>query len=225
MKGFINHFSFQLINGCGIKNPLEVFIMDKKFGKLNKKISALDPRFRKKIEELFSAMTDSVSMLYEAATRDEKTGLYNNRFFETMLDMEVEKADRGHQKLSLFMIDIDYFKEINDKYGHLKADELLVSLAKVLTKQFRKTDIISRFGGEEFFILLPETDLVKAKKITSRLRSKIKSDKILKKHGITISGGLTQYKKGDTKKKFKKRADEALYKAKQSGRDKFIALK
>ena len=225
LKSFINHFSFQLINGCGIKNPLEVFIMDKKFDKLNKKISALDPRFRKKIDELFSAMTDSVSMLYEAATHDEKTGLYNSRFFETILDMEIERVGRGHQKLSLLMIDIDYFKEVNDKYGHIKADELLLRLAKVLNKQFRKSDIISRFGGEEFFILLPETNLEKAKKITSRLRSKIKSDKILKKHGITISGGLTQYKKVDTKKKFKQRADKALYQAKKSGRDKFVASK
>jgi diguanylate cyclase (GGDEF)-like protein len=199
--------------------------MEKKFGKLNKKISALDPRFRKKIEELFGAMTESVSMLYEAATHDEKTGLYNSRFFENILDMEIEKAGRGHQKLSLFIIDIDFFKKINDKYGHLKADEFLMIIAKILQKQFRKSDIVSRFGGEEFFILLPETDLEKAKKITSRLRSKIKSDKVLKKYGITVSGGLTQYKKKDTKKKFKERADKALYKAKQSGRDRFVVLK
>ena len=199
--------------------------MDKKFDKLNKKISALDPRFRKKIEELFVAMTESVSMLYDAATHDEKTGLYNNRFFENMLDMEIEKAGRGHQKLSLFIIDIDYFKEINDKYGHLKADELLARLAKVLNKQFRRSDIVSRFGGEEFFILLPETDLEKAKKITARLRTAIKSDSMLKKYGVSVSGGLTQFKKKDTKKKFKQRADKALYKAKHTGRDKFVVIK
>ncbi|HEA46321.1 MAG TPA: GGDEF domain-containing protein [Candidatus Pacearchaeota archaeon] len=199
--------------------------MDKRFDKLNKKISALDPRFRAKIEELFSAMTESVSLLYDAATRDEKTGLYNSRFFENMLDMEFEKAGRGQQKLSLFIIDIDFFKKVNDKHGHIKADEFLVRLSKILQKQFRRSDVVSRFGGEEFIILLPETNIEKAKRITSRLRSAVKSDKILKKHGITISGGLTQYKKGDTKKKLKKRADKALYKAKNTGRDKFVVLK
>lgn len=192
--------------------------------KLREKASALDPKFKEKIEELFGTMKESISLLYEAATRDEKTGLYNSKFFETILDMEVEKVKRGQEKLSLFIIDIDFFKKINDKYGHLKADELLIRLAEVLTKQFRKSDIISRFGGEEFFILLPETDLKKAKKITSRLRTAIKSDKILKKHDVTVSGGLTEFKKKDTKKMFKQRADKALYKAKNSGRDKFVSV-
>jgi len=194
--------------------------MDKK---LRKKVSALDPKFREKIEELFGTMKESISLLYETAIRDEKTGLYNSRFFETILEMEIEKVKRRQQKLSIFMIDIDYFKKINDKYGHIKADELLIRLAEVLTKQFRKSDIISRFGGEEFLILLPETDLKKAKKITSRLRTAIKSDKILKKHGITISGGLTEFKKRDTKKTFEQRADEALYKAKKT-MDKFVSV-
>jgi len=97
-------------------------------------------------------------------------------------------------------------------------------LAKVLLKQFRKSDIVSRFGGEEFFILLPETDLKKAKKITARLRTAVKSDALLKKHGVTISGGLTEFRKKDTKKKFKQRADKSLYKAKESGRDRFVAI-
>ena len=195
--------------------------MDKK---LRKKVSALDPKFREKIEELFGTMKESISLLYETAIRDEKTGLYNSRFFETILEMEIEKVKRRQQKLSIFMIDIDYFKKINDKYGHLKADELLIRLAEVLTKQFRKSDIISRFGGEEFLILLPETDLKKAKKITSRLRTAIKSDKILQKHGITISGGLTEFRKRDTKKTFEQRADKALYQAKKQGGDKFVSV-
>ena len=195
--------------------------MDKK---LSKKISALDPRFRKKIEDLFSAMNESVSLLYDAATHDEKTGLYNSRFFDNMLDMEMEKAGRGYGKLCLFIIDIDFFKKVNDTYGHLKADECLVEIAEVLRKQLRKSDVASRFGGEEFFILLPETDLVKAKKLTSRLKQAIKSDKILKKYGITVSGGLTEYRKKDTKKSFKERSDKALYEAKHTGRDKFVTI-
>ena len=192
---------------------------------IKKKISALDPDFRKKIAELFENLNESISFLYEAAIRDEKTGLYNNKFFETSLDMEIEKAKRGYQKLSIIMIDIDFFKKINDKYGHIKADELLGNLGKVLEKEIRKSDIAARFGGEEFFVLLPETNLEKSKRFASRLKKAISSDKILKKHNLTVSGGITQFKKGDTKKKLKKRVDKALYQAKNAGRDRFVVLK
>ena len=193
--------------------------------KLGKKISALDPKFRERITDLFSTMHESISLLYEAAIHDEKTGLYNNKFFNTMLDIEFEKAKRGKQKLCLFIIDIDFFKKINDKYGHLKADELLNKLANILKKSLRKSDITARFGGEEFFILFPETDIEKAKFLTSRLRELIKEDKTLKKYSLTISGGLTEFKKPDTKKSLMQRADKALYKAKNSGRDRFVVLR
>ncbi|MBS3085645.1 GGDEF domain-containing protein [Candidatus Pacearchaeota archaeon] len=193
--------------------------------KLNKKVSALDPKFREKITELFSTMHESISLLYEAAIHDEKTGLYNNKFFDTMLDIEFEKAKRGRQRLCLFVIDIDFFKKINDAYGHLMADKLLKKLAEILQRSLRKSDIIARFGGEEFFIIFPETSIEKAKFLTSRLREIIKSDKTLKKYSLTISGGLTEFKKSDTKKTLMKRADKALYKAKNSGRDRFVVLK
>ena len=196
----------------------------KNFKELDKKIHALDPRFREKIKDLLEAMHESVSLLYEAAVHDEKTGLYNNKFFENILDMELEKAQRGQQKLCLFIIDIDFFKKVNDKYGHLKADEFLKRLADVVKKQLRTPDVAARFGGEEFFILLPQTNLEQAKKITSRLRDAIKKDKILGKYNITVSGGLTCYKNKDSAKSLKERADKALYKAKNTGRDKFVAL-
>lgn len=193
--------------------------------KIDDKLSALDPRFKKKIQDLFESMHESISMLYEAATHDEKTGLYNNKFFDTLLDMEIEKAKRGKQKLSLIMIDVDFFKKINDTYGHIKADELLKRLADLIKKHARKSDIVARFGGEEFIILLPETDLEKAKRFSSKLRNLINSDKILKKHKITISGGITQFRKeNDNKKKFRERTDKALYKAKEKGRDTFVAV-
>ncbi len=191
---------------------------------LDKKIHALDPRFREKIKDLLEAMHESVSLLYDAAVHDEKTGLYNNKFFENILGMEMEKAKRGQQKLCLFIIDIDFFKKVNDKYGHVKADEFLKRLANIVKKQLRAADVAARFGGEEFFILLPQTNLEQAKALTSRLRDAIKSDKILGKYGITVSGGLTCYVRGDTKKRIKERADKALYKAKQTGRDKFVAI-
>lgn len=188
------------------------------------KLSALDPKFQEKIKVLFSQIHTSIDVLYEAATRDEKTGLYNNRFFENILDMEMEKAQRGKQKLSIMIVDIDFFKKINDTLGHIEADVLLRVLAQLIQSKIRGSDVAARFGGEEFFILLPETSSLKAKKLASRLQKAIHSDKILNKHNVTVSGGITEYKQRDSKKSFKKRADKALYKAKNSGRNKFVVI-
>ena len=194
---------------------------------MDKKKIILDAEFENKIKEIFKDASRSqkkfVSLLYKLAIHDEKTGLYNNKFFNDILEMEIEKAKRGGI-FSLFIIDIDFFKKVNDIYGHIKADEFLIRLTKLLKKQFRKSDVVARFGGEEFFILLPETNIEKAKIITSRLRNKINSDRILKKAGITVSGGLTSYRKGDDARKIKERADKAMYKAKRTGRDRFIAV-
>jgi len=193
--------------------------------KIDDKLHALDPRFRKKVEELFDTIIESFSSLYEVATHDEKTGLYNNKFFETILDIEMEKAKRGQEKLSLMITDIDFFKKINDTYGHMKADELLRRLAEVIQKQIRKSDIVARFGGEEFIILLPETNLEKANLFAVRLKRAIHADAVLKKHKLQVSGGITQYKEKDNKKKLKERVDKALYQAKETGRDKFVSIK
>ena len=196
--------------------------MDKK---IEKKLSALDPRFKKKIQDLFTSINESVSMLYDAAIHDEKTGLYNNKFFETVFEMEAEKAKRRQQKLSLIMIDIDFFKKINDTLGHMKADELLKRLADVIKKQIRKSDIVARFGGEEFVILLPETNLEKAKRFAARLKTAIHSDSMLKRYHVTLSGGISQYKDQENRKKLKERVDKALYQAKETGRDKFVSVR
>ena len=189
-----------------------------------KKLDVLDPKFRKQIEDLFKNINISISMLYDAATQDNKTGIYNYNFFQSVFKMEFEKAKRGLQKLSLLIVDIDYFKKINDKYGHVQADELLEQLAKVLKKSTRKSDIVARFGGEEFVVLFTETNLKKAKEVGSRIKSSIKKNRILKKHKLTVSGGLTEYVNGDTIRKMMCRADNALYSAKKSGRDRFIAF-
>lgn len=198
------------------------FLFDKD---IDEKVSALDPKFRERISEMFDAMQRSISMLYDAAIKDEKTGLYNHKFFETVLDMEIEKAKRQKDSLSLIIIDIDFFKKMNDTYGHLKADEMLAELALTLRKISRKSDVAARFGGEEFFILLPKTDIAKAKKFASRVKSAIRNNDFLRQFKLTVSGGITEFRPRDTKFKFKERADKALYKAKNGGRNRFEALK
>jgi len=175
---------------------------------------------RENLKSLIKNIDKNINTLYEIATRDEKTGLYNYKFFQEILNIEFEKAKRG-ENLSLVIFDIDNFKQINTKFGHIKADEFLVKIAKIIEKHTRKSDIVARFGGEEFIILLPDTRASKAKKVAERIRKMV--EKNLKKQQITISAGLTEYKKRDSKTSFKKRADKALYKAKET-KNKIIIL-
>ncbi|GIU68688.1 MAG: hypothetical protein KatS3mg001_538 [Candidatus Pacearchaeota archaeon] len=188
----------------------------------------LDEKSKEKIKEIFGTLNKKqenfISKLYELAVKDHKTKVYNSKFFNDVLSIELEKARRKKGKLCIFVIDIDYFKKINDSYGHLIGDKILYKFARILEKNFRKTDVISRFGGEEFFILLPNTSKRNANKIIKRVQNSIKNDSFLKKYKITFSGGLTEYRDKDTKTSFKKRADSALYKAKKSGRDRVVVL-
>ncbi len=190
----------------------------------NHNIDVLDPEFKKYFEKILDKVNFSVSMLYDVATRDRKTKAYNYNFFDNVFKMEFEKARRGLQNLSFLIIDIDYFKKVNDTYGHIKGDEILEKLASVLMKSVRISDIVARFGGEEFVVLFPETNLKKAIEISARIREKIKKDSFLKKYKISVSGGLTEYLPRDTLKKIEERADKALYEAKDKGRDRLMSV-
>lgn len=191
-----------------------------------KKISLMISKdLQDKIKKLSPEIQKLIFELYETSIRDPKTGLYNHRFFETVLTMEIEKAKRGQENFSLIMIDIDDFKKVNEKYGHIQADEILVRLAKMMSNTIRKYDILSRFGGEEFMILLPETTLENAKLFSERLRRKIHNDKFLSKKSIKVSGGIAQYKKLETARSFKERTNKALLQAKKLGKDQFISVR
>lgn len=183
----------------------------------NKKLDFISPKFREKIKLAIQHLDTSIDSLYELAVRDEKTGLYNHRFFKNIFSIELEKAKRG-KKLSLIIIDIDFFKKINDTYGHLVGDKMIKALADLLKESFRKSDVIARFGGEEFFIMLPNTSINKAKIVAERIRKKVLKSK-LKKYKITISLGVAEYKKADNFQRIEERADKALYKAKKEGRN------
>ncbi|MDP4039720.1 MAG: GGDEF domain-containing protein [Candidatus Pacearchaeota archaeon] len=183
-----------------------------------KKLNVLDPETRKSMEKILEDLARNINYLYTIATIDEKTGIYNNKFFNKLAESEIEKAKRG-MALSLLIIDLDNFKRINDKYGHIIGDKMLEHFAKILKKTVRKYDIYSRFGGEEFFVLFPGTSMTRAKKVADRIRKKIELDTLMKKRGLTISGGIAQYKQKDNIKTLSKRADKALYKAKKQGKN------
>lgn len=166
--------------------------------------------------------------LEQAASLDPLTKIYNRRKFSQMLAYEIQRSKRYHQPLALLMCDLDYFKEINDAYGHQRGDEVLVEVADVFKTCLRKTDIYARWGGEEFIVLLLQTDLAEAKLVADNLRQQIAEIYIEKDMTLTASFGLTslqeheEHEEHEELEAFLKRADDALYQAKRSGRNKVV---
>ena len=162
------------------------------------------------------------------AATDDLTGLYNRRSFYEMGEREIIRAKRYYHHLSLLMLDIDNFKRINDTYGHGAGDEILQELAKRLREAVRATDIVSRYGGEEFCILLTETGIEEAKKVAEDLRRKIGEEPInCQEHrsfNITASFGVTSLK-NDTPgfNELVEEGDVAMYEAKGRGRNRVVA--
>ena len=161
--------------------------------------------------------------LYREAVTDGLTSLYHHRYFKLRLEDEIHRFQRYKHPISLIMIDIDFFKHFNDTYGHLKGDMALKALASLLKKEASPSDIVCRYGGEEFVIILPHTDLENAKKLAYRLREKVEAS-TLGPGKLTISLGVTTYEKDLNKDKFIKNADTALYEAKRRGRNRVEVL-
>ncbi|WP_017443277.1 PleD family two-component system response regulator [Rickettsia gravesii] len=163
------------------------------------------------------------------AAKDGLTGLFNRRYFDIHLKQMIEKANKESIKLYLLMCDIDNFKHVNDTYGHQAGDKVLTIVSRILKNTLRITDLIARFGGEEFTILLTDIDISKAIETAERVRVKIEymdfhiEDQIepLK---TTISIGVTKYKKEESIKSFIERADKAMYEAKTTGKNKVVKL-
>ncbi|WP_430460205.1 diguanylate cyclase [Thalassolituus sp. LLYu03] len=171
--------------------------------------------------ELRKAMDD----LHHAANTDPLTLIANRRHFFEVAGVELARAQRYHHPLSLLLLDIDHFKNINDQYGHHAGDQVLKFFAAFYRDNLRKVDFIARFGGEEFVVLLPETGLSEAAMLADRLRSRLADERIYtmpedKSLTITVSTGVSLFEgAGDTIQTLLSRADEALYRAKRQGRN------
>jgi diguanylate cyclase (GGDEF)-like protein/PAS domain S-box-containing protein len=159
----------------------------------------------------------------EMAITDSLTGLYNRRYFYLILDNEIERAKRYQSPLSLIMIDIDHFKLVNDKFGHLAGDEVLNSVSGISKKLLRQIDIMFRYGGEEFMIILPETNQEEALNVAERIRSTIAETVIQIIKGsvkLTVSIGVSEYgEKYPAPNEFIESVDSAMYDAKKAGRN------
>ena len=164
-----------------------------------------------------------IRCIEENAKADSLTGLHNRRWLEETYTRELKRSNDGNFNLSAFMLDIDHFKQVNDTYGHLAGDQVLIAVAKEITRCLRPSDMPVRYGGEEFTVFLPNTTVDNAKVIAERLRSSVEKMHIALSSGeminVTISVGFTERQSGDTVESIIKRADDALYHAKESGRN------
>ncbi len=158
------------------------------------------------------------------ASNDSLTNIYNRNKFDTLLEYEIEQWNRYEKTFSMAIFDLDHFKNVNDTYGHQVGDYVLVESVNIMKASIRKSDVLARWGGEEFILLLPHTNRDEAEIVVEKIRESI--DKFLfdKVNHITISCGFSEVIKDDTSYSILKRVDDALYEAKNTGRNKILFL-
>ncbi|MBU7006653.1 GGDEF domain-containing response regulator [Phosphitispora fastidiosa] len=181
-------------------------------------------------EELLAriqAILNRINSYYSISMRDELTGAYNRRYLKERMDEEFYRVRRTGRPFSIVVLDIDFFKNINDIYGHYAGDSVLVEFVRFLQTRLRKSDLIARLGGDEFLVLLPDTTSGRAYFLVERLRQSLeeirfyhKKDGIATENQVTISAGIACCPEhGDTEEILFTLADVALYNAKKSGRN------
>lgn len=162
-------------------------------------------------------------ILFEMATKDALTGAYNRNYFTDAFDKKASEARRTGNPFSIILLDVDHFKSINDQYGHLKGDYVLKEIASILKENLRESDVVCRWGGEEFIVLCLNTDLEKANIVSEKLRRAIETQKFKGVYRITVSVGVTQWLEDDKRDTVLKRVDNSLYLAKLTGRNKVVS--
>jgi diguanylate cyclase (GGDEF)-like protein len=175
-----------------------------------------------KLMAINERLRDQNARLKQAARIDMLSGLMNRLSLYDFIDTEVERAIRNELALCGIMVDVDRFKQINDNYGHSCGDEVIRYLGKFLRRRLRRYDAAGRYGGEEFFVVLPDTHLSQAQQFAARFRQNLESTSIDCNGttlSVTASLGIAEYRRGESRDAWISRADRAMYAAKQRGRN------
>jgi diguanylate cyclase (GGDEF)-like protein len=174
-------------------------------------------------EQLEQELRDSNQKLAQLSDTDDLTDLGNRRCLERFLEQQMIESQRYGDPLAIALVDIDHFKQVNDTFGHACGDKVLVAVAQQIRASIREADMAGRYGGEEFLVVFPRSDLDEVVQVMERLQQKIGSVVVESVPGpITISGGIAAYNSGETLARFVSRADQLLYRAKQDGRNRFV---
>jgi len=163
--------------------------------------------------------------LEELSKTDQLTKVRNRLYIDETLQKQYYRFFRSDEKCSLILIDIDYFKDINDSFGHITGDIFLVEFANILKTQVRTSDTVGRWGGEEFLIILPHTTMDEAKKVAELLKEQITNYKFSKVEHRTASFGISEFKIGLNAEQVLDNADKALYESKNSGRNRITCFR
>ena len=169
---------------------------------------------------LMNDMRTKNAILENLAMKDELTGVFNRHYLDQTMHTEMERQDRYLMPLSIIMMDIDHFKSVNDNFGHDVGDTVLMDTARLVNRGIRETDILFRWGGEEFFIIMPHTDITGAALLAEKLRKAIEGNNFPHVGKVTASFGVAERKKSEHRYDLFRRIDQALYRAKNSGRNK-----
>jgi diguanylate cyclase (GGDEF)-like protein len=157
---------------------------------------------------------------------DSLTGVYNTNFFIELFSREIEKSRRTNKPITIAYIDLDNFKQVNDTYGHLAGDNLLKKVAQIIKNTIRPFDIFARIGGDEFVLVLPETDFNNSEVVIERIRKNLEEEMLKNNYAITLSIGVITYTKFiNTIEEMIQRADTLMYEVKQSGKNNFKHIK
>jgi diguanylate cyclase (GGDEF)-like protein/PAS domain S-box-containing protein len=194
----------------GTEFPVEVSLSTLKLGNAFHSVGLVKDITRRKMME---------EKLQNMANTDQLTGAYNRHKFLEFLDHEISRVKRTNSPLSLVMFDIDHFKWINDTYGHGTGDETLRELVRITGENLRDVDILTRWGGEEFIVLTPDTDKLSASVLAERLRRTVEEHDFPGAGPVTISLGIVQYAGNEAVEDLINRVDERMYLAKRSGRN------
>jgi diguanylate cyclase (GGDEF)-like protein len=171
------------------------------------------------LQQANSALQAERQLLENLSSTDQLTGLYNRHKFEDLFQFELNQALRYKTGISIILLDIDYFKSVNDNFGHNVGDTVLKELASVLRSSVRSSDVVVRWGGEEFVVFAPKTTLEQARQLAEAIRQKVKSATLTEVGHLTTSLGVASLTAGDSLESLVHRADRALYRAKDLGRD------
>ena len=186
-------------------------VMKRKIEQANKELLMLNEQLKEENEKLL-----------KSAIKDELTGVYNRKFFEKRVVEEMEIADRANEHISLIIFDLDRFKLVNDNFGHQFGDEVLKRTTQIAGDLIRKTDFLNRVGGEEFAIILPNTNKAQAVFVAEKVRKALEDNKHFKVGQVTGSFGVAERMKAESLRSWYKRADNALYQAKNTGRNRVV---